>query len=1067
VTVEAEDLEGERYEEVMRKRDWELAVATMYKRKDRKVLPVNAPLLRGVNPGGWMNGEDSELKTVPKGSRLTPERLEAMTIGDGLLWESEKQLFVDILFEFEAAIAFDDSEMGLLKPEIEPPIVIHTVPHKPWQQASLRLPKAMQEAANQHVKDKLVNGVLEFSQGPYRSRFFLVEKKKPGEWRFINDVQPLNRVTIRDSGLPPAVDEFSEDFAGYPITSAIDYWSGYFQISLDPASRDLTAFMTDLGLVRQTRLPQGWTNSVATFQRAMGKVHWRQIPHHGRPFIDDFGLKGPKDRYNEEEVSPGVRRFVWEHAQIFREFMGDALRAGLTISGAKSAIGMSGINIVGMVCDYDGRHPDQKKVRKILSWPTPRSTKEARGFIGLAVYYRIFIPSFSIVAAPIFQLFRKGKRFVWDQGCQLAMDELKRRVTETPVLVSLDFSPSSPMIYLQVDASTTVGWGAILSQMQRDGKIRPARYEGGVWSDAEKKQDAVKLECRGLLKALKKLRFWLYGRYFTIETDAQTLIWILNQPPNDLPNAMMTRWLTYIRLFDFDVKHVPGTKNGGADALSRRGRAPGDSDEGEDDVDDYFEAKLGHIIVSGGTHRPTTRIFLNEAEYVGDDLVLGRYLEKLQRPDGLTDQQYQQLRKKSRKFLVRDGLLFKRGGKRNIPPRRVIGTEDRRMEVLKELHDEIGHRGREGTYGLIARRYQWKGMYSDVAKFVESCEECQRRKKMRYEEPLHPTWSIMVWEKIGVDSVYMPSSVEGYGYIVFARDGLSGWVEGRALRELDSLSVAHFVYEDVICRHGLPQRIVMDGGAENLDLTKSLLERYRVKNVHISPYHPQSNGLVERGHGPLVNALSKYTRDGPADWVRYLSLALWSDRITTRRSTGYTPFELVYGRDCLLPVDLDVMSWRVIDWEDVRDREQLLGARIRQLDERVIAETRAAAELEASRRTNKSYFDNAKRLRPEHQRLSVGDLVLLHNFHKERSISRRMKLDDNWIGPYRIYEVSPSGFYRLKEMDGTRLAKSVAGNRIKRFFTRRHREETPVYSEGSEDGESGVDEGGVEDGEEV
>ena len=208
---------------------------------------------------------------VPRGSRLTPERLAAMKIGNGFLSDAEKQLFIDILFEFEGAIAFTDSEMGLLDPSIEPPVVIPTVPHEPWQQQNLRLPKAMEEAATEIVKEKLQHGLLEFSQGPYRSRYFLVEKKPKGAWRLINDVQQLNKVTIRDSGMPPAVDEFSEDFAGYPITSAIDYYSGYYQIPLDKESRDLTAFLTMLGLVRMTRLPTGWTNSVANFMRVIAK----------------------------------------------------------------------------------------------------------------------------------------------------------------------------------------------------------------------------------------------------------------------------------------------------------------------------------------------------------------------------------------------------------------------------------------------------------------------------------------------------------------------------------------------------------------------------------------------------------------------------------------------------------------------------------------------------------------------------------------------------------------------------------------------------------------------------
>ena len=128
------------------------AVRTMYKRKGRKINPVDVPLEDGVNPGGGVNsggllqkgetcgqiGEDLEPwrrggTVVSRGSRLTPERLASMRIGGDFLSDAEKQLFVNILFDYEGAIAFDDSEMGILKPEIEPPIVMHTVPHKPWQ----------------------------------------------------------------------------------------------------------------------------------------------------------------------------------------------------------------------------------------------------------------------------------------------------------------------------------------------------------------------------------------------------------------------------------------------------------------------------------------------------------------------------------------------------------------------------------------------------------------------------------------------------------------------------------------------------------------------------------------------------------------------------------------------------------------------------------------------------------------------------------------------------------------------------------------------------------------------
>jgi len=92
------------------------------------------------------------------------------------------------LYEYEGAIAFEDSEMGLLNPEIEPPAAIHTIPHEHWQQPNLRLPKAIEEKATEIVKVRLALGLLEHSQGPYRSRFFLVPKKQPGKYRLINDV---------------------------------------------------------------------------------------------------------------------------------------------------------------------------------------------------------------------------------------------------------------------------------------------------------------------------------------------------------------------------------------------------------------------------------------------------------------------------------------------------------------------------------------------------------------------------------------------------------------------------------------------------------------------------------------------------------------------------------------------------------------------------------------------------------------------------------------------------------------------------------------------------------------
>ena len=215
-------------------------------------------------------------------------------------------------------------------------------------------------------------------------------------YRLINSVQKINAVSIRDASLLLAVEEFSERFAGYPVVSLVDLFSGYDQCTLDPTSRDITAFHTPLGLMRMTTLPMGYTNAVQVFDSVMRKVLQHQILR-GRcePFIDDVAAKPPSrstypDADGKPKMStiPGVCLYILEAIQSLDEVLADIERAGGTISGFKSAFVCEGLKIVTFVCDSEGRHPVAEKVRKIVEWPACRNVTEARAFIGIWVYYR-------------------------------------------------------------------------------------------------------------------------------------------------------------------------------------------------------------------------------------------------------------------------------------------------------------------------------------------------------------------------------------------------------------------------------------------------------------------------------------------------------------------------------------------------------------------------------------------------------------------------------------------------------------------------------------------------------
>ena len=380
----------------------------LYKRKGKKVRPVEVGYDNGEKPKGdaeWRKRRKEEeiyeegglfqehiiakFSKIKRGETLWPNRIKMMQISTDL-WPNERDLLMEVLHNREAAIAFDSSEKGRIHDDIEPPHIIPTVPHIPWQAPSFRIPAALHEISAGIIQDRLECGTIERSFGPYRNPWFLVEKpgfekddegnlilnadQKPiKHYRLINSAQRSNEVSIRDASLPPGANEFSERFAGYPLISLIDLFSRYDQCTLAPESRDITLFYTPLGLMRMTTLPQGYTNSVQVFDRVIKKVLYAQIVH-GRceQFIDDVVVR-PKShsRYLDKgtgestiSVVPGIRRFVLEAIQNLDAVLADIERAGATISGHKSVLVAEGIKVVAYVGDSSGRHPDTEKSRR-------------------------------------------------------------------------------------------------------------------------------------------------------------------------------------------------------------------------------------------------------------------------------------------------------------------------------------------------------------------------------------------------------------------------------------------------------------------------------------------------------------------------------------------------------------------------------------------------------------------------------------------------------------------------------------------------------------------------------
>ncbi|RAQ98663.1 putative gag-pol poly protein [Stemphylium lycopersici] len=840
--------------------------------------------------------------------------------------------------------------------------------------------------------------------------------KKDGDVRWISNAQRLNSVTLRDANLPPTADEFSERFAGCKIISLMDLFSGYDQITLHPDSRDMTAFQTPIGLIRSCTMVMGATNSVAAFQRVMTKIlkdHWPET----MPFVDDITSGGPKTDYQGEESIPGVRRYVLEHIQQLDRVLADIERAGGTVNGKKCYFLMERLEVVGYEVSPDGRHPNQRKVEKILNWPPCKNQKEVRSFIGICVYYRIWVLHFAIVAKPLFRLLRDSDEFAWLKEQDEAMYTLKQAIVTAPALVNLDYSDTDTYkIYLMTDASQE-GAGACIEQLKEDGKRHPVRFESTLWSAREQTWHSTKLECKAVLWALKKFRTYLYGVHFTIETDAATLIAQLNRSSTDNPGSVMNRWISTIMLWDFEIKHIPGKKNVVADALSRYPKPEGSEppEETEDDLEEFIDHMIGNV---NAPALPVSHARLLRQEFSEASEQYAQFLVNLKSPKGMQSRELRAWKKRALNFFVRDGILFKKTS-RNIAIRRVVDDKDLQTAAVWNVHQQIGHRGVNAVYSILSQRYWWNGMYEHVRKRLATCPDCQLRSSKRMVDMLTNTYSFAIWETVAIDVVYMPQCF-GKKYLVIARDYLSGWPEARALSNNKSKTIAEFIYEDIICRWSTSRKLMVDGGPD-----------FAKVRVQASGHNPQAMGKIEGSHKPIVNALAKL----PGPWVKNLPAVLLADRISIQEQTGYSPYQLVTGQNPVLPIDLALPTWQTLPFREVKDRAQLLAIRAMQLDLRDQFKKEAIARTNRMRAAKKEYWDDTREIRREE--IARGDLVLLWNSVREIDMSRDRKLDTRWLGPYRVHEARPDrGTYRLEDLDGTVFPHTTPGRRLKLFRQR-------------------------------
>lgn len=385
----------------------------------------------------------------------------------------------------------------------------------------------------------------------------------------------------------------------------------------------------------------------------------------------------------------------------------------------------------------------------------------------------------------------------------------------------------------------------------------------------------------------------------------------------------------------------------------------------------------------------------------------------------MNEEEYKRIVKnieKEKDYRVVEGILYRIEGNKEL---RII----RRFEyegLMHMMHDHelSGHFGIDATYRKIKEKYYWKGMFKDIEVYVKSCDRCQRRGKPQGKHELHSIKAEEPFSQIGIDVVGpLPITEKGNKYIVVAMDYFTKWPEAKAIKRANAAEISKFIYEEIICRHGCPRKILTDNGTEfNNQLIKDLTGKLGTQHKFSTPYHPKTNGLVERFNRTLCESLAKL---GGKDWDDKIAPVLFAYRTKIQKSTKMKPFYLLYGREAKLPVDKDI-------------NRITLGERVKELMHDLTESwNRAKENIKGSQEKQKEYYDKHGKRKQE---FNVGDKVLLYDAAKEKQWSG--KLNDKWKGPYYIYRKIIYGSYQIKEIDGRVLKTPVNGELLKLYFDR-------------------------------
>ena len=612
----------------------------------------------------------------------------------------------------------------------------------------------------------------------------------------------------------PTVDDVIARVGAARIFSKLDLTSAFNQLPLNEESKQYTTINTSECLFVYNYLPFGLSASPGLFQSYMSKL-LHNIDN-VIAYQDDLLIMSPT---------------ISAHNDTLEKVLTVLKNAGVKINAQKSTFFTNEVHYLGYVFSSNGVYPSKDKIRAITDCPPPADLKQLQAFIGLANFYRRFIPNFSDLLSPLYKLLKKGTKFHWSHEQQNSFDAVKEILIKDVTLKY--FNPNIETL-LETDSS---GYGVAAVLMQRENdkhEWQPVQFASRTLNNAERNYSNIEREALSVVFGVSKFKHFLLGGKFVIKNDHMPLEKLLGKlsPVPTTCSARLQRWALKLSHFDYVLEYSKGKFNVNSDWLSRL-PLPDTNHVCEPYELVFTVNSLRDLSISCETIKQHTE----NDQHMSQLYKHVKYGWPIKNDSPL--RQYKNVI--GQMSILKGCLLFNN---------RVVIPQSLRSNVLKLFHD--GHPGMSSMKSFARSLIWYPGMDRDIVNLVSSCEICQsvrtKPSKCNLEWPM-PT---KPWSRIHVDHFFYERNI-----CLLAIDALSKYIECEIVCTTNVTDTINAV-KSIFARNGLCDVLVSDNAScFTSEHFRNFLSLNGIKHITPPPASPASNGQGERGVRVIKDMLKK------------------------------------------------------------------------------------------------------------------------------------------------------------------------------------------------------------------